>query len=776
MKHVRSSTSARVVWGLLALLTCCRPCARAEDTGQREQVLRFLQRLGLEELEALHVENVLQQPLEPDAKIRWAKQLADLYAQQLMHVEGSSSEAATLQAKIEQLVRRIPQADNAALQVMLLQADYNQAETQATRWLADRTLTAARTQAAEILTRVTPRLHEYRRQLQAEVDRVMEQLNEMPDGDLRETRERELQRQQAALGRAAYFAGWSSYYLAQVGSADPQPQYEQAQETFRELLGIGDTPYVELDAEWMQLESDWRCRAVIGLALTEAGLGDLEASRICCGLLEHASVPPVFQDQSAYWYMQGLLNAGRWEDAHEAARELVEGFRGKATQGKFSLCVSLVRAGFGAGREEDPDRQDLGLLGLQGLSRLGRQAEVRELVDQYGISLDHSQEFLLRWIGGQRLLAEAADSKLAQDYRNAADALQAALDCPDATEQVSAAGACRFELAWCQFQLGEYDAAGKNFAQSVVGLKASDRTRAAQAAWSAYVAYQKLLDTQPRYRSAAISVLETLTRDFPSDPLAPKAELQLRKLKAQGQPPEATIAGLEQVSEDDPTFAAARLEICLLRHRLWSEADPTDRPRAANALLTSCDQLLEIDPAKLTTSQILRAELLAAEVLLAAKPPAAADLRRAATYLDNAAGLVQRLSENHSMAAEYHYRRMQLAGASGDDVGRRQHADWLLEHARESAYELPALVVAARYLDRAVTQSGQGESTAALQQAYDVYERLTGKLGTTAQQLSAQKNARVCALASGRVCGAIGAVQRSRCEIADALESLPEGS
>ena len=38
---------------------------------------------------------------------------------------------------------------------------------------------------------------------------------------------------------------------------------------------------------------------------------------------------------------------------------------------------------------------------------------------------------------------------------------------------------------------------------------------------------------------------------------------------------------------------------------------------------------LEIDPAKLTTSQILRAELLAAEVLLAAKPPAAAASRPA---------------------------------------------------------------------------------------------------------------------------------------------------
>ena len=113
-------------------------CGRARPTRQDERLEQFLARLGLVDLQIQLLERTLRLPAAlPDAKQPMARRLADLYAERLMsHADDPAKYNDTLQ-RIETLVRDLPEANTTALQVMLLQADYNRAESLLTTWIND---------------------------------------------------------------------------------------------------------------------------------------------------------------------------------------------------------------------------------------------------------------------------------------------------------------------------------------------------------------------------------------------------------------------------------------------------------------------------------------------------------------------------------------------------------------------------------------------------------------------------------------------------------------
>jgi len=133
--------------------------------------------------------------------------------------------------------------------------------------------------------------------------------------------------------------------------------------------------------------------------------------------------------------------------------------------------------------------------------------------------------------------------------------------------------------------------------------------------------------------------------------------------------------------------------------------------------------------------------LLAAEVALASAGDDSATV--AAAYLDQASALVDRLPASDSLVADYHYRRMQLAGARKQEPQKLEEARWLVQHAAGSAYELTALVVVARAADEGVERSTGDGRTEAQQNAFQVYQRLVQRLGTSLAVLQSSQNARV---------------------------------
>ena len=706
-----------------------------------ELVTQFLDRLGLTDLEIIHLETVIGKDLPNEKRIALAKKLADLYAAELLNNAGDEQKSADLLRRVQTLVRKAPEADTPSLQVMLLQADYTHAESLVTQWIADPVNVEARDEAGKLLVRVTPKLNDYQEQLNTQVETLTDLMDDMEDGAERDAKEKELLRTQAVAGRATYYAGWSNYYLGLTKPQSAATAFKIARDIFLRFLGIENDSYTDLEAEWLGLESAWRSGALIGLGLSEAASDNLDATRACFQLLEHASVPLEIQDQAAYWYVQGLLNAGKYDEAGSYAKEKIADYAANATKGKVSLCVSLVRSAFGDRSETvSPKKSQLGILGLEGLARLGERRTVRQLMEKYDIKLPSGGGFFLRWIDARRLLTVAERSKTPDDYRAAVQALTAALAAPDANAQISSAAQCRYELAWCHFQLGEYKEAGRQYGQAVTGLKASDTQTAAQSAWMAFASYQKATKAEPRSATAALEALRTLKRGFPDHPYAKRADYYMERLQQDAASPKETIAKLRRIKSDDPSYLSARYDICLLSHQSWTRAANDGKPGASKELFEAVREYLADASDDVDDSRKLKCCLVAADAALNGR---SSDAATATSFLDWATPLTERLPLSHSLVAEYHYRRLQMAGQRGDDEARRTHADWLVQHAAGSIYERPALVVAAKAVDEKLKSATEGQKRTLYEEAYAVYARLAEREGNSVEAISAKKNARI---------------------------------
>lgn len=742
---MRSHRPSSILWGIaLSLSTLAAaapaPTSRGDDD---ELVTQFLDRLGLTDLEIMHLERVIEKNLPKDKQVALAKKLADLYAGELMTSGGDQEKSRDLLQRIQKLTQSVPQADTPALQVMLLQADYTHAESLVTEWIANPADVKARDEANVILAKITPKLNRFQEELNAEADAMADAIDDLADEGQREAKENELLRTQAVASRATYYAGWANYYLGLTKKESGDADFKIARDVFRRFLDMGNEAYDQLDPEWLGLESAWRSGALIGLGLAEAAADNLDATKACFRLLEHPSVPLEIQDQASYWYVQGMLNAGKYDEAGSYAKEKIAEYTAGATKGKVSLCVSLVRAAFGDRSETvSPEKSELGLLGLEGLARLGEQRTVRQLLDKYDIELPSGGGFFLRWIDGRRLLAAAERNKKPEDYQAAADALAAALVAPGANQHISSTAQCRYELAWCRYQLGQYEDAGRQYEQAVTGLKASDAKTAAESAWMAFVSYQKLSKDQPRFAATAVDVLKTLKRDFPEHPYAKRADYYIKRLQQNSASPKETIADLQKIERGNPLYLAARYDICLLVHQLWSRASEDGKAEVASELYAAVREYLAAARDDADDARKLKCCLLATDAALNGPRP---DESVAADFLVEALPLAQRLSPKDSLVAQYHYRRLQMAGRQGDDRARRTHADWLVNNAAGSTYELPALVVSAKSLDEELKSKSTTveERKSLLEEAYSVYARLAKREGDSVEAISTRKNARI---------------------------------
>jgi hypothetical protein len=289
---------------------CLTVPLRADDAA----LDRFLSRLGLVDLQILHLEQTLDKAADAE-RLGLARQLADLYAAQLMEATDDPERYDQLLARIQRLTQRFPQANTTALEVMLLQADYNRAELLVGQWIGDSGKASQRKSGAEILARISPRLQEHQRELNQRVDELIAEIDKLDDEDERQAKEQELARLTPVAGRATYFAGWSAYYLglARPDRAASGGDFEAARTLFRKLLGLtdDDSDYTKVDVSWLGLESIWRTRAAIGLGLAEAATGRLAESEAVFAWLDSPTVAPQLRDQGAFWFVQGLLNAGK---------------------------------------------------------------------------------------------------------------------------------------------------------------------------------------------------------------------------------------------------------------------------------------------------------------------------------------------------------------------------------------------------------------------------------------------------------------------------------
>ncbi len=717
--------------------------ARAADGQDDDRLEQFLARLGLVDLQTQLLERTLRSTQPAAEQQPMARRLADLYAERLMSCADDPAKYADTLQRIETLIRDFPQANTTALQVMLLQADYNRAESLLTAWINDPQAEASRSEAQQILTRITPLLVQHDEELTKQAETLLAQLDEMPEGDALQTRELEVKRVQGIAARAGYFAAWANYYLGLVTNAATSAEpYVKARSIFRRLFGFDDTLPSDVDAQWLGLETIWRSRSLIGLGISEAACGDQAACDRCFELIEHASVPPEIKDQAPYWRLRALLASGQYTAAETYARQRVEQLRPPATQGQVSFCVALVREGFAAAGPKDARAQQaLGQLGLLGLARLDQLGAVTALIDKYKIPADKKAGFVLLWAAGQQQFAAAETSKAPADYQTAAHQLQSALKSPEANALAGPASRCRYTLAWCHYRQGEFEAAAREFTTALTGLEATRDALAVESAWMAFASYRKLVESQPRLLANATEALKRIQRSFPGHPYAKRAEYELARLMDTNDP-ETLASQLESIPESDANYAQARFDLCLLRHRLWSQqrSEPQAGLTRLTALLDSANAFLRTAQADTDPSRAVQCCLLVADAALHSVEPQPDSAR---AILDKAAPRVAKLRAADPLVAEYHYRLLELATAQGNAAERRQQAQWLTDQAADSPYELAALLTVANAIDRDASQAGSENDASIDERAYAIYQRVVAVLEKSATPLSESKNLQV---------------------------------
>ena len=727
------ATATRGYLAALCVVAIVLAPACAWATPEDDRLESFLTRLGLIDLQTVHLEQLLARESDEAQRQPLAQRLADVYAGQLLAFSDDANKYDLVVRKINELLERVPAARTSLLEVMLLQADYYRAESSVGKWIADRNDAASRNDAQVILDRIAPELNRLQTELTARQDKLLEELNKLEGGEQAELKEKELARLQAIVGRASYFAAWSSYYR---GLTKKTPvDYEVALAIFRQLLGVGDS-YKDIEAEYLGLESIWRSRTLIGLALTEAALEHGEQSDRCFELLNHASVPPQLRDQADYWRLQSLLNVERYAEAATFAAKQIAGFKGAATQGQVSYCVSLIQAAYAGGAAANAQARPLGALGLGGLIKIGQRGTAKQMMAKYEIALDDDAGFYLRWLQGQQLFEHAEATKKEEDYAAAAASLTQALRDPSANTDLGAAGQCRSQLAWCLYRQGKYDAAGRDFQLAAERQIAARDNLAIDSAWMGFVAFQAASKSAPRFKDAAIDMLNMIKREFPEHEYAKRADYYIGKLRQSTSPAE-TLRSLENVAADSPDYLTARYEITTLVYQQWRAAAADAKVAIAKQLFDATDTYLKLKATETDKARLVRSLNQAANVALNGTP---ADDVLAAKYLDQASSLASSLPTSDATVAEHHFYTMQLAQKRGDSLHERLNADWLVKNAAGSRYELAAIIVMARTMDKKVETSAASED---LQETFALYQRLVQLLGDSPEAIRASKNAQV---------------------------------
>lgn len=726
---------------LVAIVAIVLAPACMHASPEDDQLEAFLTRLGLVDLQTVHMEQALARETDESERLGIARRLADVYAGQLLANSENAERYDTIVQKINKLLADVPAAKTSLLEVMLLQADYYRAETLVGKWIADRSDTTSGAEARVILDRIAPELNRLHTELNEKYEKLVEKTNEMEAGAALDLKEKELTRLQAIVGRASYFAAWSNYYGGLV--ADSDASFEIALRIFRELLSVGDT-YEDVEAEYLGLESIWRARTLIGLALTEAALDHTEESDACFELLQHNSVPPQLRDQVGYWKLQSLFNGQRYGDAIAFAEKQIAAFKGvsggaSATQGQVSFCVSLLQAAFAGGVIANDQSQRLASLGLGGLIKIGQRGTAKQLMAKYDINPDGDAGFYLQWLHGQQLFEAAEKSKKPEDYATAAAKLTEALRDPVAKDDLGSAGQCRSQLAWCRYRQEEFDAAGREFQLAAERLIAARDERAIDSAWMSFVSFQAASKSAPRYKDAAIDMLNMIKREFPEHAYAKRADFYIGKLR-QSSSPSDTLRSLEKVTSDSPDYLSARYEIILILYQQWAKAGASDKAAIAQKLFDATDTYLGLAATESDKSRLVRALNQAANVALSGSKP---DVSLANKYLQTASAFSSSLPTSSVVLAEHRFQAMQLAQREGDALQERLHAGWLVDNAAGSRYELAAIIVMARVMDKKVASSSSTAATDDVLEAFALYQRLVELLGDSPEAIRASKNTRV---------------------------------
>lgn len=661
----------------------------AEDTN--ETLEAYIAEMGLTDVLAAHLRQKLA-GAKPEERALAANELARLYTKMLADASDPDRRR-DIEKLARTLLTEIPEADGAELRIDLAKATYLRAEEIAERYRLGLASEADKLEATRILSDVVPQLTQVRERLSRDVSQLESREKSVaPDeeaiiraalGDARRVR-----------SLAAYYEGWSRYYLSLLNETDAGLQ--DALVAFGVILNAApnSAPSLErLPKATLRLEHV--ARSCMGVALCLSRQNDFDNAVRWLDQLNIADELPENVERQLFSRRMIVFAQGdRWNNAEAMVRRTrVMGEDGKPTPLSVADARLVSILALRALRAPDFRENFRGLvqgLAQQGLADLitrGELGQIVDLVQQFGTLPLGDAGFVNAYVRGMlsydqaRALHRAEEKddagpastpKVINAYRDAAGLFDAALTADDARQFDAEPARVMLRKGLSLYYAGDLLPAADMFEKAQAEVKATSDIKQ-DALWFAVVALDGAVEKgQASQRQRRDQLAAVYIRAFPHSQNATR--LLLRQVQADGIDEQQALDILLAVSPQQPLYLAARKQAARILYQQFRRSQVAQRAFAALRFVEVAEPLLTEEAAQameLSGKQGQEAALAAtvrarqlADVFLSQPAP---DVARAEAALATLQRLVVRFTlETKEIDAELAYRRLQIALARNE--------------------------------------------------------------------------------------------------------------
>ena len=697
---------------------------------ENQSVEGYLERLGLSRMSQIHLEQRFDRAKDSQVRQQLAIRLADFYANDLLATTDSNRSSDT-EEKADRLLSLYPDWQDPLLPIAVLHARYRTLNSDFYEWWYSGKTNPPTSELVYKLSELMNELVRFKQRMDSQVDEanVTSQLEGV--AQLGQSR------MESALLHSQYLVGWTAFYrsLAEVDRADDWLQLSE--DSFREFLQLEpDQVLGQISSSWLDLDSEWIRRGVIGVALVKRQSRQAKTSELCFEMLRKMNRPDV-QQAALPWELKSRLFAGDQKGALELAESLTEN-QGWPHEAKIPFWLTAAKMGLGQG-VTTRSMQQLIQLSFAGLARAQRPEMLGQLVSEYNVQLPEDT-FLANWVAGYVLFFRAEGNHDPQLTSQARERLvrALALNANDGVAQEDVAR-CYFYLGRMDFEAKEFQVAAERFQKATEALRGADDALAVQSQWLRGKSLVELSRHDSSRSNEAFAAFDNLLRWFPQSPLSFRAEFEKLKLSLRTLPDKEAVQRLLTVDQSRPEYSEALFLRVQKQYRVW--LDEFKKGADAELELAQLKQweqeLQQWSPQP--TPQGLKAKLYVIDALIRRNLDKEKEIRE--QNLESAKLQAESLRADHEelLFESKYYEFLEARNSEADQA--LPLAYWLLKNAEGSAFENSPLIFVAQH-SRTRLESGSLNPDE-LEQAIEVYTKLSQRFGDTSSDLSRKPNARV---------------------------------
>jgi hypothetical protein len=548
----------------------------------QDPVANYLQRMGLNHLLALHLEEALSRAL-PDEREDLQLRLVALYSQLIDETEDPVLREVLEERSLRLLATASAEA-GLELQLALLRARYRVveqvAENHRLRQADPKALQRARDQLPGLV-----------RELNAQRGRIEDQLRltenrlDRATGSEAATLTARSESLLELSSRATFLTAWALYYQSWLNQRPDNARVAEGH--FAKLIGAeGPRPAPEeISLDLREVEAV--ARSIHGMALCKSVTSSVATAIAWIELLEVSGSYGPLRKEVPAWKIAIYLEHGEYRNARQVLADY-------STRGQ-TLPLTWVRlAAIGAleGDRRSGERARLARETLTWLAAHGELRQVLDLSERYGSETLGHEGFAFRYVRGVQHYERARDAhgseqptndpNLLAGYRSAAEEFAAALEEADADRYPEATASCRTLVAWCRYFEGRFLEARAAFELAAPHLTPE---KAMEAMWMAVVSLDRVVQTsrEPRHAEELWALIDRVLQRFPNSPHAPK--LILKRALGTNEVSPDVVEDLLSIGPESEVYDAAQRRAAYVLFQLFRSARGEERLAYGNEYL-----------------------------------------------------------------------------------------------------------------------------------------------------------------------------------------------